>query len=573
MNEEIKEDNNCIVKAFENNPISIIAEEINNKKIYLFKVSDIGNALKLTNIRVSIQNYDEGDEVVVRKAYDTIKRNQDTLYLTSQGVYRLLYNSKKEIAKKFRKWAGNILDDIIFNESVELKRQLEEKEKQHQIELQENEKMLLEKETLLKESSKELLRTKKQLEIKTKLKVKKWYDSEPGHTIYAVKSNKDDDNSLVTIGKTKNIKDRERNYFTHNQNAEMFYIKKCYNCDLAEQVIHHILDKHREEHNKDESTRFDSFAWFNVSNKLAIYTIDIVCDFLDKFINYSEELPKSNIKENFDVSLELIKNLSTEIKIPIENNLEIKQNKAIDTDYNDPTDFDKFVKEYCELGDTEEYFTSPYDLLGAFRMWCRGALCTTDIRHRFSVYMKEKFVFKDKFIADYGSRFQIYVGIRPKKLEFQPENQNKLKTYEEFFNNKCHVGYTFRIRYTTFIYTYKEWLNNTYPNNIYTKDHEIELKAYFNKKFLITTLPGIKSIGLWGCQLKTDEAPKYGLQTRKKKIVLQIDDESKKITNTYESLIEASEKLKISNRTLWDYIKKSKVFEFENKKILLKYHE
>jgi len=151
MNEEIKEDNNCIVKAFENNPISIIAEEINNKKIYLFKVSDIGNALKLTNIRVSIQNYDEGDEVVVRKAYDTIKRNQDTLYLTSQGVYRLLYNSKKEIAKKFRKWAGNILDDIIFNESAELKRQLEEKEKQHQIELQENEKMLLEKESQLQE--------------------------------------------------------------------------------------------------------------------------------------------------------------------------------------------------------------------------------------------------------------------------------------------------------------------------------------------------------------------------------------------------------------------------------------
>jgi hypothetical protein len=242
---------------------------------------------------------------------------------------------------------------------------------------------------------------------------------------------------------------------------------------------------------------------------------------MDKFINYSEELSNSNIKENFAVSLELIRNLSNDINIPIENNLEIKQNKKdIDTniDYNDPTDFDKFVNEYCELGDTEEYFTSPYDLLGAFRMWCRGALCTNDIRHRFSVYMKEKFVFKDKFIADYGSRFQVYLGIRPKKLEFQPEDPNKLKKYEEFFNNKCHVGYTFRIKYSTFIDKYKDWLNNTYPNNnIYTKDHEIELKAYFNKKFLITTLPGIKSIGLWGCQLKSDEAPKYGLQTRKKK--------------------------------------------------------
>ena len=48
-------------------------------------------------------------------------------YLTSQGVYRLLYNSKKPEAKKFRKWAGAILDDIIFNESKELKKQLDEK--------------------------------------------------------------------------------------------------------------------------------------------------------------------------------------------------------------------------------------------------------------------------------------------------------------------------------------------------------------------------------------------------------------------------------------------------------------
>ena len=38
-------------------------------------------------------------------------------------------NNKKPIAKKFRNWVGNILDDIIFNESLELKKQLEEKDK------------------------------------------------------------------------------------------------------------------------------------------------------------------------------------------------------------------------------------------------------------------------------------------------------------------------------------------------------------------------------------------------------------------------------------------------------------
>ena len=37
MNEEIKTDNNCIIKAFENNPISILHEEINNKKYIILK--------------------------------------------------------------------------------------------------------------------------------------------------------------------------------------------------------------------------------------------------------------------------------------------------------------------------------------------------------------------------------------------------------------------------------------------------------------------------------------------------------------------------------------------------------
>ena len=86
MNEEIKTDNNCIVKAFENNPISILHEENNGKKIYFFKSSDIGKALDLKNISVSIQYYDD-DERVIRKAYDTTKRLQDTTFLTSQGRY------------------------------------------------------------------------------------------------------------------------------------------------------------------------------------------------------------------------------------------------------------------------------------------------------------------------------------------------------------------------------------------------------------------------------------------------------------------------------------------------------
>jgi prophage antirepressor-like protein len=81
--EEIKTDNNCIIKAFENNPISIIHEENDGKKNFYFKSSDIGKALELKNIAVSIQCYDD-DEKVLRKAY-TLGGNQDTTFLISQG--------------------------------------------------------------------------------------------------------------------------------------------------------------------------------------------------------------------------------------------------------------------------------------------------------------------------------------------------------------------------------------------------------------------------------------------------------------------------------------------------------
>jgi hypothetical protein len=82
MIEEIKEDNNCIVKAFENNPIALLHEDIDNKKVYYFKADEIHDYfIKLEEIK---------DEKVVRKAYDPQGTLQDTVFLTSQGVYRLL---------------------------------------------------------------------------------------------------------------------------------------------------------------------------------------------------------------------------------------------------------------------------------------------------------------------------------------------------------------------------------------------------------------------------------------------------------------------------------------------------
>lgn len=78
------------------------------------------------NIHSSIQNFNERERVL-RPTYDTMNRKQDTIFLTSDGIYRLLFNSKKPAAEEFRAWASNILDDIIFNKSAELQKKLKEK--------------------------------------------------------------------------------------------------------------------------------------------------------------------------------------------------------------------------------------------------------------------------------------------------------------------------------------------------------------------------------------------------------------------------------------------------------------
>jgi prophage antirepressor-like protein len=215
MTEEIKQDNNCIIKAFENNPISIIKEEENNKKIYYFKASDIGKALNLSNIAVSIQSYDE-DEKVLRKAYDVRGCEQETSFLSSQGVYRLLFNSKKPIAKKFRKWASSILDDIIFNESIELKKQLENKEKQ----LQEQERKI------------QLLENKPETE---------GFNIKPGY-IYILKDTLSLGCYKIGFGENPNTRITTLNISSSQKSLKMMHTFKCINMKSSEKIIHLLLD-------------------------------------------------------------------------------------------------------------------------------------------------------------------------------------------------------------------------------------------------------------------------------------------------------------------------------------------
>jgi len=416
-------------------------------------------------------------------------------------------------------------------------------------EKKEFEKQLEDQQKQLEEKQNELEKTKKQLEIKTKLAVKKWYDQEPGHVIYGFRSTvviENENKQLITIGKSKNVAKRESSYMTHNQHGEMFYIRKCYNCDLAEKVLHHMLDKFREERNKE---------WFHISEELTTYAIDTVCDFLDIFINCSEKLPEYKIKEfmnklpinRFDTTLKLLK--TEDLYIP-------------DVIFNKNTkDFNTFFNECCEKDEMNTSDVLIYEVTGAYRIWCKQSL-SREMLSEFKTYINTHFTFKEKYFANTGIRHKIITNLKLKELKMTPDDKYNIKTYERFCLELCVCNYTYKIKITDFMENYTLWMKKQYPEYEMSNKEFLEMKEYFKRKFTLDNSM------IYGIQLQTDKLP--NIRKREFCKIFMIN-EHKEILNVYNGLSEIAEKLKLDIKAISDIIRYTKVIEYDNEKIILVY--
>ena len=76
----------------------------------LFKAKDIGDMLNLSNIRVTIKDFNEKQKVV-SKAY-TAGGLQDTLMLTERGLYKVLMTSRSKLAEQFQDWVSDVIKEI-----------------------------------------------------------------------------------------------------------------------------------------------------------------------------------------------------------------------------------------------------------------------------------------------------------------------------------------------------------------------------------------------------------------------------------------------------------------------------
>jgi hypothetical protein len=114
---------NSLIKSFESHDVMVFQSVVDNKTVNWIRATDIARILDIKYIHRSIQNFDEDEKGW--NQVQTLGGTQNIVFLTSDGVCRLLFNSTKPKAKIFRKWACAILNDINFNDSRELAKAIE----------------------------------------------------------------------------------------------------------------------------------------------------------------------------------------------------------------------------------------------------------------------------------------------------------------------------------------------------------------------------------------------------------------------------------------------------------------
>jgi len=138
-----------VVKAFNSNNLHTEIVIKGTPQDPLFRANDIGTILEISNIRGTIQNFDDTEKVV--NIIDTIGGSQQVTFLTEKGLYKVLFKSRKPIAERFQNWVCEVIKEIRLNGIYDLQKQLSqvENQKAKEYELKLKDQKTLEKEKML----------------------------------------------------------------------------------------------------------------------------------------------------------------------------------------------------------------------------------------------------------------------------------------------------------------------------------------------------------------------------------------------------------------------------------------
>ncbi len=261
----------------------------------LFKAKDVGELLDIRNVNDAIKHFDgtEKSGVVIT---DPHGRHQITNMLTEQGLYKLLFSSRKPIAKVFQKWVCDVIKEIRLKGKYDLQEKLKEKEQQ------------------LQQKEQELIQYKQ----KTYEEIDK-----TGH-IYVIQT---DAVGAYKVGKTKDaVTKRVKGLQTGNVNSIAVLLDfPTSNPDLLERVVHYILDRYRCNSNREF---FDcNIEYIKSIVTICGHTIDTLKSTYQS-ITSEEIYSHLNVPPHLDLKLE-VPHVVEESQLPYEQHKQERNDKLM----------------------------------------------------------------------------------------------------------------------------------------------------------------------------------------------------------------------------------------------------
>ena len=279
-------------------------------------------------------------------------------------------------------------------------------------------------------------------------------------------------------------------------------------------------------------------------------------------INENEINEEDKINEN-ETCQEEDKNESFDCGTDDESDSGESNNKKVNTKYNlenlkfkdknDPVDFKKFIKDFCEVGN-DDFFVVQTDLKLAFKIWSKTPLDM--VEKQFIVYMNEKYKSTRMFVDN--QRKLVFKGIKLKPLRYNKTGENF--DFEEFIKKECVVNYLHKISYNDFFYFFTEWKKKCDPKFKLNKHDKSNIKkvleSFFCRARVLNSVqsPTKNLFGMLG--LGTIEN-NYGLVEKKRqnKAVKEYDIKTHKLLKEYESIVSCARHLKIPESTFSNHIR------------------
>jgi len=407
-----------VVKAFNYNKLHTEIVIKGTHEEPLFRASDIGEILQMTNIRASIVDFDITEKDV--KVIDTPGGAQSVTFLTEKGLYKILFRSRKPIAEQFQNWICEIVKELRLKGSYELKKQLEENKN-------ENEKLenrLLESEEGKKKKEEELQKQKEENELlqKTNREVPMIY-------VYNIDANQTD--TIVKIGISNHLNARMKSYKTSHPYGKLEFYKEidiAHDLHLFEKMVHDKLIFLRVKH-----------EMFRMSVDEAVMCITNEYNNIKLLQNTVESERKVKIQKIFEYTNKIIND-----EPEVSNKITFDQSTQTDFNEMDPLTvqiihgnpdllkkFDDFIEKNCIVRHDVE--VSAKDIMGVYRLQAREAV--KEVSHAFNDYLRRRFKYDRLQVQDADQVVLGFIGVTLKKQEYK--KSESASEEETFVFEKC----------------------------------------------------------------------------------------------------------------------------------------